>query len=347
MSFQKSRAGTPTCITVQVWSSVPPSASTSTTSDSSQSGQCVSTTPASPSAAGIPSASQAQIPNQTRPAAVTKKSVGSAQNGLYVKISCESLRAMKTWPSIIRANDASTVSMSLPSSAATAAIVGTVPRVLIDRAMAMRTSRSKSASVIRDVFHQVELVVARRTDVAHARLLHHPARRDVVRVADRDDLAQAKLAEAVVETRARGFGAEATAPPFLRQVIRDLDLGTPALDVHEPAVADELAGRAELGRPQAEPVLALVTDEALDCAARTLDRRRRAARYEPHRLLVAEHTLVQQLGVADLERADRQARRFDRERQRMTNAIGRRLYGHGALSIGSRARSARSAAGHA
>src|SRR6266545_2145570 len=112
---------------------------------------------------------------------------------------------MNTWPSAMRANEASTVPRSLPMSDATAAIVGIRPRVLIERATAMRTSRSKSASVMRDVLHQIELVVACGANVAHARLLHHPARRDVIRVADRDDLAQAELAESVIETGARGL----------------------------------------------------------------------------------------------------------------------------------------------
>src|SRR6185503_11918699 len=176
--------------------------------------------------------------------------------------------------------------MSCFMSAAMAAIVGTLPRLLMARAMAMRTSRSNSASVIRDVLHQVELVIARRTDVAHARLLHHAARRDMLREADRDDLAQTELAEAIVEARGSRLGRQATAPPLLREVVRDLDLGTLALDVHETAVADELARRAELDGPQAEAVLALVADEALDRAARALHRRRCAARDELHRVLV-------------------------------------------------------------
>src|SRR5688572_3947702 len=100
---------------------------------------------------------------------------------------------MNTRPSIIRANEASMVAMSSPMSAATAAIVGIFPRVLIDRAMAMRTSRSRSASGIRDVLDEVELVVASGTDVPHARLLHHAARRDVLGKADRDDLAHPQL----------------------------------------------------------------------------------------------------------------------------------------------------------
>src|SRR5437867_4507268 len=254
---------------------------------------------------------------------------------------------MNTWPSIIRANEASTVEMSLPMSSATVANVGIFPPVLIKRAIAMRTSRSTSASVIRDVLHEIELVVAGGTDVAHPRLLHDTARRDVLGEADRDDLAQAQLAEAVVEARACRLGREAPSPPLLREVVRDLDLRTSSLDVHEAAVADELAGRAQLDRPQAETVFALMADEALDRAARALERRRRAARDEAHRLLVTEHALVQHLGVADLERADDQARRFDGERERVPDAIGCRLYGHGALSIGSRASSARSAAGHA
>src|SRR5205809_2681126 len=203
---------------------------------------------------------------------------------------------MKTWPSIIRAKEASTAARSLPISAATAAIVGIFPRVLIERAIAMRTSRSTSASVIRDVLHEIELVVAGRTDVAHAGLLHDTARRDVLGEADRDDLAQAELAEAVVEARARGFGREAAAPPLLREVVRDLDLRTFSFDVHEAAVTDELAGRAQLDRPEAEAVFAFVTDEALDRAARASERRRRAARAETHRLLVAEHLSVRHLG---------------------------------------------------
>src|SRR3989442_4552309 len=120
-------------------------------------------------------------------------------------MSCESFVGMKTWPSIIRANEASTAPRSLPISAATAAMVGILPRVLIERAIAMRTSRSSSASVIRDVLHEIELVVTRRTDVAHAGLLHDAAGRDVLGEADRDDLAQAERAEALVEARARGF----------------------------------------------------------------------------------------------------------------------------------------------
>src|SRR5439155_3024074 len=149
------------------------------------------------------------------------------------------------------------------------------------------------------------------------------------------------------EAPARGSGREAAAPPLLREVVRDLALRTFSFDVQEAAVTDELAGRAQLDRPEAEAVLAFVTDEALDRAARALERRRGAARDETHRLLVAEHLFVQHLGVADIERADDEARRFDRERQRVPYAIGSRLSGHGALSIGSRASSARSAAGHA
>src|SRR5712692_11158658 len=244
---------------------------------------------------------------------------------------------MNTRASIMRANEASTVAMSLPMSEATAAIVGIVPRVLIERAIAMRTSRSSSASVIRDVLHEIELVVARRTDIAHARLLHDAARCDVLGKTDRDDLAQAELAEAVVEARAGRLGRETTAPPLLREVVRDLDLRTPAFDVHQAAVTDELAGRAELDRPEAKAMLALVADEALDRAARALERGRNAARDEAHRLLVAEDALMQHFGVADLERADDQTRRFDRERHRMPDAIGCRLRGHGALSIGSAA----------
>src|SRR4026207_2217944 len=94
--------------------------------------------------------------------------------------------------------------MSCFMSAAMAAIVGTLPRLLMARAMAMRTSRSNSASVIRDVLHQIELVVSRRADVTHARLLHHATRRDVLREADRDDLPQARLAGNVAaDSRAR------------------------------------------------------------------------------------------------------------------------------------------------
>src|SRR6266545_4703760 len=167
---------------------------------------------------------------------------------------------MNMWPSIMRANEASTAATSCAMSAATDAIVGILPWVLIERAIAMRTSRSASASVIRDVLHEVELVVARRTRVAHARLLHDAARRDVLGETDRDDLPQAELAEAVVETRACRLGRQTAAPPFLREVVRDLDLGTPALDVHQAAVADELTGRAELHRPQPEAVLPLVAD---------------------------------------------------------------------------------------
>src|SRR5437867_2030841 len=254
---------------------------------------------------------------------------------------------MNTWPSIIRANEASTVEMSLPMSSATVAIVGIFPLVLIKRAIAMRTSRSTSASAIRAVPHEIELVVAGGTDGAHPRLFHDTARRDVLGEADRDDLAQAQLAEAVVEARARRLGGEAPSPPLPGEVVRDLDLRTLSFDIDEAAVTDELAGRAQLDRPEPEAMFALVTDEALDRAARALERRRCAARYESHRLLVAEHALVQHLGVADLERADEQARRFDGERERVPDAIGCRLYGHGALSIGSRASSARSAAGHA
>src|SRR5258705_3858620 len=123
--------------------------------------------------------------------------------------------------------------MSLFMSDAMAAMVGTFPRVLIACAIAMRTSRSNSASAIRDVFHEVELVVARWPDVAHARFFHHSARSDVLREADRDDLAQAELAEAVVEAGARRLGRHAAAPPLLREVVRDLDLRTQSLDVHE------------------------------------------------------------------------------------------------------------------
>src|SRR5258705_11261589 len=200
---------------------------------------------------------------------------------------------------------------------------------------------------MRDVFLEVEPAVARWPDVAHARFFHLSARSDMLREADRDDLAQAELAEAVVEAGARRFGREAAAPPLLREVVRDLDLGTLALDVDEPAVPDELTGRAQLDRPQAEAVLALVSDEPLDGATRALDRRRGAARDELHRLLVAAHALVQHLRVADLERADDQARRLDREPQRVRNAIGGRLGRHGALSIGASASSGRSAGGHA
>src|SRR5687767_746461 len=141
---------------------------------------------------------------------------------------------MKTRPSMRRANAASTVVTSCPMSAATDAIVGIFPRVLIDRAIAMRTSRSRSASGIRDVLHEVELVVAGGTDVAHARLLHDAARRNVLGEADRDDLPHPELAEAVFEACARGLRGEAATPPLLRQVICDLDLGAFALDVDEP-----------------------------------------------------------------------------------------------------------------
>src|SRR5688500_6558116 len=180
---------------------------------------------------------------------------------------------MKTRPSMRRAKAASTVATSCPMSAATAAIVGIFPRVLIDRAMAMRTSRSRSASGIRDVLHEVELVVAGRTDVAHARLLHDAAGRNVLGEADRDDLPHPELAKAVVEARARGFGGKAAAPPLLREVIGDLDRRAFPLDVDEPAVADELACRAEFDRPETEAVLALVPDEALDRATGAFDRR--------------------------------------------------------------------------
>src|SRR5712691_3520492 len=244
---------------------------------------------------------------------------------------------MNTRPSIIRANEASTLARSFPMSAATAAMVGILPRVLIERAIAIRTSRSTSASVIRDVLHELELVVAGRTGVAHASLLHDAAGRDVLGEADRDDLALTELAEAVVEARASRFGRQTPPPPFLREVVRDLDLRTPSFDVDEAAVTDELTCRAQLDGPETEAVLTLVTDEALDRAACALERRRRAARDETHRLLVAEHALVQHFGVADLERADDQPRRFDRERQRVRDAIGCRLCGHGALSIGSAA----------
>src|SRR5687768_18382087 len=91
---------------------------------------------------------------------------------------------MKTRPAMSRANAASTVATSCPTFAATAAIVGIFPRVLIDRAIAMRTSRSRSASGIRDVLHEVELVVAGGTDVAHAGLLHDAAGRHVLGEAD-------------------------------------------------------------------------------------------------------------------------------------------------------------------
>src|SRR5688500_12051667 len=112
---------------------------------------------------------------------------------------------MNTRPSIMRAKDASTAAMSrCPMSAATSAIVGIRPRVLIDLAIAMRTWRSSSSSCIRDVLHEVELVVAGGTDVAHPRLLHDAARRDVFRKADRDDLAKTELAEAIVEASPRG-----------------------------------------------------------------------------------------------------------------------------------------------
>src|SRR5258705_4000400 len=200
---------------------------------------------------------------------------------------------------------------------------------------------------MRDVFLEVEPAVARWPDVAHARFFHLSARSDMLREADRDDLAQAELAEAVVEAGARRLGREAQAPPVVGEVVRDLDLGTVALDVDEPAVPDELTGRPQLHRPQAEAVLALVSDEPLDGATRALDRRRGAARDELHRLLVAENALVQHLGVADLERADDQARRLDREPHRVRNAIGCRLGRHRALSLGSSGRSARSASGHA
>src|SRR5438093_13160962 len=106
---------------------------------------------------------------------------------------------MNTWPSIIRANEASTAEMSLPMSAATDAIVGIFPRVLIDRAIAMRTSRSSSASVIRDVLHEIELVVAGGAAVAHAGLLHDAAGGDMPGAADRDDLAQAEFPAAGLE----------------------------------------------------------------------------------------------------------------------------------------------------
>src|SRR2546430_14801539 len=113
---------------------------------------------------------------------------------------------MNTWPSIIRAKEASTTARSLAMSAATAAIVGIFPRVLIERAIAMRTSRSSSASVIRDVLHEIELVVAGRTDVAHAGLLHDAAGGDGLGGTDRDDLPQARAAGGRVEARPRPFG---------------------------------------------------------------------------------------------------------------------------------------------
>src|SRR5688500_16452560 len=229
---------------------------------------------------------------------------------------------MKTRPSMRRANAASTVATSCPMSAATAAIVGIFPRVLIDRAMAMRTSRSRSASGIRDVLHEVELVVAGGADVAHARLLHDAARRDVLGKADRDDLPHPELAKAVIDAGARGFRGKAAAPPLLRALVRDLDFRSLSRDVDEPAGADDLAGRAELDRPETESMLALVTDETRDRAARAFDRRGRAAGDEAHRLVVAEYALVERLGVADVERADQKPRRLDREREHARSAIG-------------------------
>src|SRR6266545_2142123 len=238
---------------------------------------------------------------------------------------------MKTWASIIRPKDASTTSRSSGPSVATSAMVGMRPVILIHRPIATRTSRSSSASLIGDVLHHVELVVARRTHIAHAGLLHHPSRCDVLRHTDGDDLAQSEHPQPEVEAGPRGLGREAAAPPLLGEVIRDLDLRAATLDVHESAVADQRSGRTQLHRPQPETVLALVTHESLDRGARALDRWRRAARDVPHDLLIIRR-----------ERTDHEPWGLDWERR--GHRYGSR---HGAVSIGSSASNARSAAGHA
>src|SRR5712692_649027 len=110
-----------------------------------------------------------------------------------------------------------------------------------------------------------------------------------------------QLAEPVREAGAGCLGRDPLTPRLLGEVIRDLDLGATALDVHQPAVTDELAGLVELHRPQPEAMLALVSDEPLDRSARPFDGRRRPAWNESHDVVPPKDALVQRRRVVGAE----------------------------------------------
>ena len=136
----------------------------------------------------------------------------------------------------------------------------------------------------------------------------------MLRIADRDDLAQPAFTETEVHARDRGLGGIALAPPLLAEVVRDLDLGPCALHEEETGVANELPRVLELDRPETETMLPLVREEPLDGAARSFERRRGATRDEAHHVWVAEHALVQRARVERRERTDDQATCLDRQR---------------------------------
>src|SRR5205814_5318190 len=115
-----------------------------------------------------------------------------------------------------------------------------------------------------------DLVIACVADVLHARLLHDAPRCGVLRIRDGVDLVEATLAKAIRKARARGLGRIATTPPFLSEVVRDLDLGAASFDQEQTAVTNELAGLLQLHGPESEAVLALVRDESFDRRARAL-----------------------------------------------------------------------------
>jgi hypothetical protein len=79
------------------------------------------------SIAGMPNASQMQLPYQERSPDLTRKGVGTAEKGLAIKISPVPLCKTRTCPSARRCRDASTSSGGVESAEAVRAMVGGHP----------------------------------------------------------------------------------------------------------------------------------------------------------------------------------------------------------------------------
>src|SRR4029077_6264837 len=142
--------------------------------------------------------------------------------------------------------------------------------------------------------------------------------------ADRDNVLEPDRTESMGQASDRGLRPIAVVPGRLLVVIRDLDLGTGALDEHQATVADELAGVLALDGPETVTMVALHRHATRDAHAHRLDRRIGERRQVLANLRIAEHR-EHSLGVGGLERADDESRRLEAHRSKtLRSRRGRR-----------------------
>src|SRR5207249_7742890 len=98
----------------------------------------------------------------------------------------------------------------------------------------------------------------------HSRLLHDPARADIVLISRGDHAPYSELGETLPNQRPRSFGAEALAPGRFPQPVAQLDLvGASAFRRPEVEPPQKFTGLLFDGCPEAEAVeLLVVTEDA-------------------------------------------------------------------------------------